>query len=442
MKKIVLLTLALMFVVMSSGLSFAQGKYGADSANCIKYLSYYKEYYKQKNYAASLPNWRKAFKICPPTASQNMLIDGTNLLRREIAKNATNLEYKKALLDTLLSIHDIRAEYYPKYAVTSRNNKGLDIINYLNHDNNVLHTSLSKIIEENGVKVKTSILLLDFKAAIELFKEGKLTAEDVLNTYQKTAELMSNILKSGKDVDALDVKIKEEIESLFITSKVASCEELIALFTPRFEANPNDMDLISNIVKILSVSDNCTDNDLYLKAVTAMYNNNPSSQAAYFLYKLHSSKNNKDESIKYLEEAINAEDVSPLDKANYQYELAVFCLSYNMYVKAINAAKQAVALDSALAGKSYYLIGTIWSSLSCDGDEIAKRAKYWVATDYMLKAKAADSSLSSDCNEMINKYKMYYPAAADAFMYNLTAGNSYTVSCSGLKVSTTVRTQE
>ena len=31
-------------MALSSTSVFAQGKYGADSANCIKYLSFYKDY--------------------------------------------------------------------------------------------------------------------------------------------------------------------------------------------------------------------------------------------------------------------------------------------------------------------------------------------------------------------------------------------------------------
>ena len=46
MKKITLAVLTLMLVF--SGSAFAQGKYGKDSAECIKYLSSYKEYFKQK----------------------------------------------------------------------------------------------------------------------------------------------------------------------------------------------------------------------------------------------------------------------------------------------------------------------------------------------------------------------------------------------------------
>ena len=70
-------------MTISSVSLFGQGKYGADSAECIKYLSYYKEYYKQKNYDDALPNWRKAFKLCPPSANQTMLIDGTSLMRHD-----------------------------------------------------------------------------------------------------------------------------------------------------------------------------------------------------------------------------------------------------------------------------------------------------------------------------------------------------------------------
>ena len=41
---------ATLVLALSSTSAFAQGKYGADSANCIKYLSFYKEYFKQKSY--------------------------------------------------------------------------------------------------------------------------------------------------------------------------------------------------------------------------------------------------------------------------------------------------------------------------------------------------------------------------------------------------------
>ena len=128
MKKItlVILTLSAMFLGTNG---FAQGKYGADSAKCVTNLSFYKEYFKQKNYDEALPSWRQAYHFCPPTANQTMLIDGTTLLRRLITKNAANATYRNALVDSLLTLHTPRAQYYPANAVTAYNNMGQDLHN-------------------------------------------------------------------------------------------------------------------------------------------------------------------------------------------------------------------------------------------------------------------------------------------------------------------------
>ena len=81
MKKLTFILFAVMAAFLGQNAS-AQGKYGADSAECIKYLSYYQEYYKQKNYDSALPNWRKAYAICPATASQNLFVHGSTLINR------------------------------------------------------------------------------------------------------------------------------------------------------------------------------------------------------------------------------------------------------------------------------------------------------------------------------------------------------------------------
>ena len=60
----------------------------------------------------------------------------------------------------------------------------------------------------------------------------------------------------------------------------------------------------------------------------------------------------------------------------------------------------------------------------------------------MNKAKAADASLAADCNNYISQYKVFYPQTAEAFMYDITDGQSYTVSCAGMRAVTTVRTQK
>ena len=232
------------------------------------------------------------------------------------------------------------------------------------------------------------------------------------------------------------------MEGLFITSQVASCDNLIALFGPRVQANPNDLDIAKNVVRMMSMTQGCTDNDLFLSAVTTMYQQEPSHTSAYYLYKLYAGRNDVDNAVKYMEEAINSPESDNAADANYNFELATFCFKSGNSAKAYAAAQKAVELDEALAGKAYMLMGTIWGSQVCPGNEIEKRAQYWVAVDFMVKAKNADESLAEDANNHIRQYSAYFPQTAEAFMYDVTDGQSYTVSCGGMRANTTVRTQK
>ncbi len=442
MKKLAFIVSAAMFMIFGGNSASAQGKYGADSAECIKYLSYYKEYFKSKNYESALPNWRKAYKLCPPTANQTMLLDGATLMRRLIAKNAANKEYRKALVDSLFTIHRTRAQYYPKYKTVALNNLGLDMANYCKADQAELFAGLNEVIAENKELTRPSLLLINLNAAIQMYQNNAMEADALINVYQTNMEYLEHAVPAdANDREELD-KIKDDMESLFISSKVASCEKILEVYGPRFEASSDDIALVTNIVKMMSTAENCTDNELYLKAATALHKLQPSSQSAYFLYKLNASRGNVDEALKFIEEALSYTDVDVKTAADYNYEAATYCLKAGQNGKVIGYAEKARELDESYAGKAYFLMGSIWGATTCGGDEISKRAPFWVAVDYMNKAKAADPELAEDCNARIAQYSKYYPQTAEAFMYNLTDGQSYTVSCGGMRATTTVRTQK
>ena len=442
MKRIVLLISVAAMALFSSSTLSAQGKYGPDSTECIKYLSYYTEYYKQKNYDSALPNWRKAYSLCPPTARYSLLSDGTTLIRNLINKNQNNPVYKQQLVDSLMTIYNQRVEFWPKYATSSLNNKALDMYNYLKDEPKKLYEGLTEVIGTIGNKTRPNIFLFQLNTAVDLYKDGLLDPESVINVYETAVKYLGEITPKN-DVEKRSIdKTIEDIESLFITSQVASCDNLIALFGPRVEANPEDLDLAKNVVRMMSMTEGCTDNDLFLKAVTTMYQKESSHTSAYYLYKLYAGRNDVENAVKYMEEAINSAESDNATDANYLYELATFTFKNGNNAKAYASAQKAVELDNALAGKAYMLMGTIWGSVVCSGNDIEQRAKYWVACDFMNKAKAADESLAEDANNLIRQYAAYFPQTAEAFMYDVTDGQSYTVSCGGMRATTTVRTQK
>ena len=84
------------------------------------------------------------------------------------------------------------------------------------------------------------------------------------------------------------------------------------------------------------------------------------------------------------------------------------------------------------------ILGNLWASASC-ADDVDKYARYWAATDYYVKARNADESLADNAAASIANVSRNYPEASEIFMYDLSAGQSYTVNCGGLTATTTVR---
>ncbi len=443
MKKLVILTFAAVVSIFGGKLSFAQDKYGAtpqQSAECVKYLSYYEEYFKQKDYNSALPNWRHAFSVCPPSCRQKMLLDGATLMRQLITKTSDE-KYKGELLDTLLTIHDLRVANFPTYAATALNNKGLDIMTYVKNDDEFVFAELKKVVEANGTETNPNILVFLMNEAVTLYNAGKLSQESVLMEYEAAMELLEEIGKVKPDENIANYTAP--IENLFIQSKVADCDKLIELFTPRFAADPEGT--AAGIVRMMLTAEGCSDNDLFVQAVATMHKLNPSSTSAYSLFKIYSSRGDMDEATNAMLQAVSFDNVNDDQKADYYFELAQQIVNHNgSNAKAIEYAAKSAQLDTdnSVAGKAYMLCGTVWGASVCRGNEIEARAPYWVAVDYLERAKRADSSLAESCNKQIAQYSKFFPDAADAFMYDVTDGQSYTVNCNGLTATTTVRTQK
>ena len=440
MKKLALIVFAaLAFMGQNALAQTSRFGHGQDSADCVLYLSYYEEYFKQKNYDSALPNWRKAYSVCPPTASENMFIRGTTLMTR-LYNQTKDAAARKAIVDTILILQDQRMATYPKKRNTILNNKGQHIINYRSDDAEYTYKALNEIVDELGPQANGPLQVNLLQSAITLYRENKLTADDVIAAYDKVSANIENASAKNDAEKEDNLKVKATIESVFADSKVASCENLIAIFGPRFEADPTNLALVSNIVKLMNSAEDCASNDLYLKAVTAMYKLDPSYRSAYGLYRLNAARDNVADAAKYLEEAIASAESDEATDAQYNYEMAAFCYKNGMRGKAIEAARKAVDMDYGYAGKAYLILGNLWASATC-GETVDKWARYWAAADYYQKARNADPSIADEAAASLGSVSRYYPEASEAFMYDLTKGQSYTVSCGGMTATTTVRVQ-
>lgn len=442
MKKFLVLISVLFVANFAASAQDYEAKYGPQYQECMKYLSFYQEAFKAKDYKLALDSWRVAYKICKPTCSENMYIQGATMYRKEIS-TCKDAALKAALIDTLLAVQDARAEYFPKKAVAAINTKNQDIVNYFkNTDPERTYREVVPSVV-NVTKAGTSLPVIDnsFDVACKLYGEGKVGAEELINLYEQYIAILGEIAQTSKTPEQVE-KTVTNVEGLFIESKAASCDNLIALFTPRVKEAPEDVELAKNVVKIMSKTDDCMNNDLFLNSVSLMYKTEPSHESAWFLYRLHSSRGEVKEATKRLQEAIDFEESGTADDAKYNLELAKYSYKNDNLPLALKAANLAINQDPELAGQAYYIISSVWIASKCPGDEVKEKAKYWVAVDYLTKAKGVDASLAEDCDNKIKEYKKHFPSVETAFMYDILEGQSYTLNCAGMSATTVVRLQK
>ena len=446
MKKLhVFLTLAVALFLVGSVSANAQGKYGKDSAQCVNYLNFYRDYLKQFRSTKSAGNlqeaanqWRGAFKTCPPKASQNLFIDGRTIFQNLI-RAEKNTEVRQGLIDTLMLIHQTRQANYPKYKAAVAENIAFDMLSYYGNTNpEKVVAAIKDVVTISGNKTKADLLVAYMQKASELYQAGKMAGEDILKAYTDFSPILDAQISANPSEDTKTAR--GAFENAFVTSGVATCDNLVAVFTPRYEAEPTNIEVVKPIVSLLGSDSVCVKSDLFLKAVTSLHQMEPSYTSSYFLYKLHASKDNADEAVKFLEEAIASEESDSVKDGELTMELAVYNFKVGRHAKAVAAAKDAIAKDAAQAGKANLLMANIWAGQKCTAQDMDNRAKYWVAVDYLNKAIAADETLAEEVNKLSASYRQYFPKTEDAFMYDLTDGKPYTISCGGMSATTTVRT--
>ena len=401
--------------------------------DCIKYLSYYQEDYRMKDYDRALPNWRRAFAACPSNASQNMYVHGTTLYTKLISKTR-DTESRQALVDTVLMLQDMRMSNYPAKLTSILNNKGTYMVNYRGSDYAYLYENLSPIVSELGSQCSEALVVNLMQSAVKLYNKGALKADDVISTYS----MVSGVLDAMTPKDAQDASA---VGSLFAESKVASCDDLVAIYSPKVDAAPGDVSLCSTVLRLLNSVDGCQGNDLYLRAATSLHRGEPSAKSAYALYRLYASREDgAAEALSYLEQAAAMSEAGTEEYERLTYELAQAAYKDGQRGKAYEAARKVASMGNGYSGRAFLLLGNLWASATAS-KEVDKYARFWVAADYYRKAKDADASLKGEADAQIASVARYYPEASEMFMYDLAAGQGYDVSCGGMSARTTVRTR-
>ncbi|HIE15998.1 MAG TPA: tetratricopeptide repeat protein, partial [Bacteroidales bacterium] len=297
-----------------------ESKYGKDSVQCLMNLSLYREFVKQKSFVEALPGWRKVFNDCP-RATKNIYIDGAKIYRYLI-KQEENEEVKKKLVDTLMMVYDQRIKYFGQKG-ENLSRKAVDLYRFDKSN----YEEVYKLVKEsyNILKEKTpaAAMLVYFKSSLKKYKHKTEEKEQLINDFSIVNSVMTKQYDSEQKQSKKDriKKYQTAVEDLFAKSGVADCETLTDIYAEKFEANKDNVDFLKQVLKILTKV-KCTESDLFAMSAEALYQQEPSADAAYGLAKVFLKKEDYKKAVEYYKEAINHTDSTIEIKANYYFELA------------------------------------------------------------------------------------------------------------------------
>ena len=399
------------------------GKFGptpADSVECVKNQSLYAGYYEQRNFDMAVGFWRQNFNECP-ASSTNIYVRGERMFQHFYEQTKD-----RAFLDTVFMMQDRRAEYFGDKPTWALRKAGF-MNQFANNHPELTKESYSVLqpyINEHTEDITSGIMITQMINTMNMYATRQISEEDVINNYARLIEIADKRISSGKSIADFQ-NAKDLIDGFFRQSGVATCQNLIPLFTPQVKEKPQDVVLLKKVISLLDNAQ-CNDSELYYTSVANLYRIERSATAAYHLAQMNVSKSNFTEAEKYFLEAVELE-TEPMNKASYLSMLGTFELANNNFVKARDFARDAIKYNPN-NGTAHLIIGSAYAMAPLNGDDFENKTRFWIAVDYLNKAKTLDPQLTDRANESIASCSANFPSKEEGFFVGIyDEGSPYTV---------------
>ncbi len=406
--------------------------HGEDSIRCTTNLTLFADDVKQKKIAEAYTKWIIVFNECP-LAHSSIYSDGAKIASF-LYENEKDAVKKEEYYNLLMKVYDQRSKYFGDNArYPSSYIKGLKAVSMLEYKRNDVEVvkAANQLLEESLAgktnTIQAAFTLNYMTSTIALFKEGSFTAEKVVNNYVKVSAINDQLIAAATEKNKEPfTQAKVGIEQQFAASGAADCNTIATIFGPKLQENKENLDWLK-MVNYLLVKGECTDSDLFFATSEFRHRIEPSSASAYGLAKMYLKQNDSNRALEFYKEAVELETEAD-QKAKFLYEMGLISMSHENFLAARTYANKALELRSDW-GMPYILIGKLYAAgaKGIGTKEFEKKAGYWVAVDKFQKAKAVDSNVAQEANELINLYSQYFPGSEELFFEGIQDGTAYTV---------------
>ncbi|MDZ4716617.1 MAG: tetratricopeptide repeat protein [Cytophagales bacterium] len=396
---------------------------------------------KQGNYKAAVPPFQWMLNNAPQWNTK-LYIDGVDMYDN-MAEKETNPVRKKALIDSMLMLYDMRVKNCGDEA-NVLNRKAYASYKYNIKTKEALPGLLAlydRVFEINGPKVSDGniVAYMNVVKANQLSYKN-LTDEQILNRYDAIMPVIdakiSKATKDGKSQDAQKLReTKDAVDGLLIGMVKVDCDFVKKNLAPKFERNPTDISIAKKIFKFM-LEDKCTDDPLWLSAGEAVYKLSPEKDFGLLkaLAGKHLSNGNYDKAESLLKEALSL-DATAADKAEVYRYMGSLDARKNNYPGAREHFRQAAAANPS-DKEAWEKIGDLYFN---SFDNCAKKANQ--AEDRLVYIAAYDMYQKAGNAQQMARAKAQFPSKEDIFLLNWQTGSTQKIGC-WIGESVTLRTRD
>ncbi|MGB0403192.1 MAG: tetratricopeptide repeat protein [Salibacteraceae bacterium] len=423
----------LLGIFMLASVAMSAQKFGAtpeDSLTCVQNISLGNERYGQKAYADAAKFYLTAIGVCPK-AQKTPYVNSAKSYKKLISATKGNPELKDKLVDTLMMVYDLRIENFGQRGYVLEK-KASDHLKYRKKEPETAFAMFEEAYALRGNKMGAGAIVYMYKSRYDMYKQGKCEKVEVIELYPVLKAIADNGIKNGKNEKTKSNYSTSANNLLQIFKEVASCEDLVSSFQPRFETQKDDLEAVRGILELLNAKE-CEETDFYIVVAKRLQELEPSPLAAWSIANWYVKKQNCGQAIDYYLEAFAlADSMDEAEKNPFKVKAstrAAYCyLSNGQYAKVKLMAKKALSIDPN-NGEAYMLLGDAYTggANSFGEDACAKRAGHWAAADKYSIAIAKDPMLKAKASAKLSKAKGRFPSKSECFFIGVKEGDAYTV---------------